>query len=86
MPRKAAGRVAGLQNTALNLAGIAAPILTGWLKEVSGSYTVPMQTIGVFLLIGVWAYLYLVRARSSDSSAVAVLSENASTQRMEQGV
>jgi ACS family D-galactonate transporter-like MFS transporter len=61
MPRKAAGRVAGVQNTALNLAGIAAPILTGWLKQVTGSYTVPMQTIGIFLLIGVWAYLYLVR-------------------------
>jgi len=61
MPRKAAGRVAGVQNTALNLAGIAAPILTGWLKQVTGSYIVPMQTIGVFLLIGVWAYLYLVR-------------------------
>lgn len=86
MPRKAAGRVAGLQNTALNLAGIAAPIITGWLKEVSGSYTVPMQTIGVFLLIGVWAYLYLVRAGSSDSSVVGVLSENASTQTMGQGV
>ena len=75
MPRKAAGRVAGLQNTALNLAGIAAPIITGWLKEVSGSYTIPMQTIGLFLLIGVWAYLYLVRAQPSRHSAATALSE-----------
>jgi len=75
MPRKAAGRVAGLQNTALNLAGIAAPIITGWLKEVSGSYTIPMQTIGLFLLIGVWAYLYLVSAQPSRHSAATALSE-----------
>ena len=75
MPRKAAGRVAGLQNTALNLAGIAAPIITGWLKEVSGSYTVPMQTIGIFLLIGVWAYLYLLRAQPSTQAAATALSE-----------
>lgn len=63
LPKDAAGRVAGVQNTALNLAGIVAPILTGWLKQVTGSYTVPMQTIGVFLLIGVWSYLFLVRMR-----------------------
>jgi MFS family permease len=76
MPRRAAGRVAGLQNTALNLAGIAAPIITGWLKEVSGSYTVPMQTIGVFLLIGVWAYLYLLRAEPSGRAAATAISES----------
>jgi MFS transporter, ACS family, D-galactonate transporter len=63
LPKDAAGRVAGVQNTALNLAGIVAPILTGWLKQVTGSYTVPMQTIGVFLLIGVCSYLFLVRRR-----------------------
>jgi MFS family permease len=76
MPRTAAGRVAGLQNTALNLAGIAAPILTGWLKQVTGSYTVPMQTTGIFLLLGVWAYLYLVRAQPSGYAAGALSNTN----------
>ena len=67
LPRSAAGRVAGVQNTALNLAGIVAPLLTGWLKQATGSYTVPMQTIVVFLLAGVGSYLFLVRAeRASD--------------------
>jgi MFS transporter, ACS family, D-galactonate transporter len=61
IPRNAAGRIAGLQNTALNLAGIVAPILTGWLKQVSGSYTPSMQAIWVVLFIGVGAYLGLVR-------------------------
>jgi len=67
LPKTAAGRVAGVQNTALNLAGIVAPILTGWLKQVTGSYTVPMQTIGVFLLIGVWSYVVLVRQGAVQS-------------------
>lgn len=62
LPGIAPGRVAGIQNTALNLAGIVAPI-TGWLKQVTGSYTAPMQTIWVFLIIGVAAYLFLARER-----------------------
>ncbi len=70
LPPAAAGRIAGVQNTALNLAGIVAPILTGWLKQVTGSYTVPMQTIGIFLLIGVSAYLLLVRAQPTPVPAV----------------
>jgi len=61
LPGIAPGRVAGIQNTALNLAGIVAPIITGWLKQVTGSYTAPMQTIGVVLIIGVGAYLFLAR-------------------------
>jgi MFS family permease len=61
LPGVAPGRVAGIQNTALNLAGIVAPIITGWLKQITGSYTAPMQTIWVFLIIGVAAYLFLAR-------------------------
>jgi MFS family permease len=59
LPGVAPGRVAGIQNTALNLAGIVAPIITGWLKQITGSYTAPMQTIWVVLIIGVGAYLFL---------------------------
>ena len=61
LPGIAPGRVAGIQNTALNLAGIVAPIITGWLKQVTGSYTAPMQTIWVVLIVGVAAYLFLAR-------------------------
>jgi MFS family permease len=66
VPRAAAGRIAGLQNTALNLAGIIAPVLTGWLKQVSGSYTPAMQTIWIVLMIGVGAYLGLVRENAAE--------------------
>jgi MFS family permease len=65
--RTAAGRVAGLQNTALNLAGIVAPILTGWLKQVTGSYTAPMQAIWVMLIVGIGAYVFLVRHGQGDA-------------------
>jgi MFS family permease len=61
LPEVAPGRVAGIQNTALNLAGVVAPIITGWLKQITGSYTAPMQTIWVVLIIGVGAYLILAR-------------------------
>src|SRR5579871_695282 len=60
VPHTAAGRIAGLQNTSLNLAGIVAPVITGWLKQVSGSYTTSMQAIWVVLLVGVGAYLGMV--------------------------
>jgi MFS family permease len=61
LPGVAPGRVAGIQNTALNLAGIVAPIITGWLKQITGTYMAPMQTIWVVLIIGVAAYLFLAR-------------------------
>ena len=68
--RSLAGRVAGVQNTALNLAGIIAPIMTGWLKQVTGSYTAPMQAIWVVLLAGVGAYFFLVRQDVPEPVAV----------------
>jgi len=70
LPGIAPGRVAGIQNTALNLAGIVAPIITGWLKQVTGSYTAPMQTIWVVLIVGVAAYLFLARENKPQPDAV----------------
>jgi MFS transporter, ACS family, D-galactonate transporter len=61
MPDVGAGKIGGVQGVALNLAGIVAPIVTGWLKEVTGSYTAPMQAMGVILLIGIGSYLFLIR-------------------------
>lgn len=71
LPGVAPGPVAGIQNTALNLAGIIAPIITGWLKQFTGSYTAPMQTIWVILIIGVGAYLFLAREAATEFAATA---------------
>jgi MFS family permease len=61
MPKAFAGRVAGAQNMALTAAGIAAPILTGWLLKWSGGYAAPMAATGAVLMLGVGAYVFLVR-------------------------
>jgi MFS family permease len=63
IPGGAIGRIVGIQNCAANLPGIVAPILTGWLKQATGSYTAPMQAIWFFLILGLVAYIFLVREK-----------------------
>ncbi len=63
MPGVAAGRITGVQNTSLVFAGVVAPLITGWLKQITGGYTAPMQAIWVVLLVGVGAYYFFVRER-----------------------
>ncbi|MEZ5353169.1 MAG: MFS transporter [Bryobacteraceae bacterium] len=50
-----------IQNTAANLAGIVAPWLTGWLVQQTGSFDAPIKAIGVWLVMGICAYVFLVR-------------------------
>jgi MFS transporter, ACS family, D-galactonate transporter len=64
VPGAAIGRIGGLQNMSSNLAGVAAPILTGWLIEATGSYEAPMQAIAVLLLMGAASYALLVKRGS----------------------
>jgi len=63
IPGGAIGRIVGIQNCAANLPGIVAPLLTGWLKQKTGSYEAPMQAIWFFLIVGVAAYVFLVREK-----------------------
>lgn len=72
MPGAAIGRIAGAQNFASNLSGIVAPILTGWLKQTTGSYNAPIYMVAGFLLLGIAAYVFLVRPEYAPrASAVA---------------
>jgi MFS transporter, ACS family, D-galactonate transporter len=63
IPATSIGRVSGIQNCAASIAGIVAPLVTGWLKQRTGSYEAPMQAIWVFLLLGVLSYVFLVREK-----------------------
>jgi ACS family D-galactonate transporter-like MFS transporter len=63
IPGNAIGRISGVQNMASNLAGVAAPIATGWLIDSTGSYEAPMQAIGGLLIAGAMAYWLLVGPR-----------------------
>jgi ACS family D-galactonate transporter-like MFS transporter len=62
-PAAASARVAGVQNTAANLAGIAAPWITGALVQKTGNFNAPLIAVGFWLVIGVGCYLFLVRER-----------------------
>ena len=63
IPGGAIGKIVGIQNCAANLPGIVAPIVTGWLVQETGSFEAPMWTIWVFLLVGIAAYVFLVREK-----------------------
>jgi MFS transporter, ACS family, D-galactonate transporter len=63
IPGGAIGRIIGIQNCAANLPGVVAPILTGWLMQKTGSYDAPMQAIWFFMLLGIAAYVFLVREK-----------------------
>jgi MFS family permease len=65
IPAAAIGRVSGIQNCAASIAGIVAPIVSGWLKQQTGTYEAPMQAIWVVLVVGILAYLFMVREKYS---------------------
>jgi MFS family permease len=55
-----------LINTVGNLAGFSAGYVTGWLKDLTGSYTVPMFVVGGFMLLS--SILMVVLSRSGKVS------------------
>lgn len=67
IPGSSIGRIVGIQNCAASLAGIVAPILTGWLVDKTGSYAAPMQTVVFFLAVGIAAYVFLVREKHAPA-------------------
>lgn len=58
-----------IQNTAANLAGSVAPWLTGWMIKQTGSFDAPIKAVGVWLLLGIFAYMVMVRR--SEAAPVA---------------
>ncbi len=71
MPGAPPARLAAVQNMALNVPGIVAPILTGWLKQATGGYQAPMLANLFFLMLGIGSYLILVRSRFVPGANIA---------------
>lgn len=65
LPGAPPAQLAGVQNMAANIPGIAAPLLTGWLKQSTGSYLAPMAANLFFIAVGIGSYVFLVR-RETD--------------------
>ena len=65
------GRIIGYQNTVANIAGISAPILTGWLVREAHSYTMAIVISGVALLIAAGSF-FLVNPRPLDVPGGAI--------------
>jgi len=63
IPPGASGLVAGIQNVSTSLAGIVAPILSGWLLQSTGSYTAPMQVINFFLILALVVCIVVLREK-----------------------
>ncbi len=65
-PSNVIGRMVGLQNFASNLSGIAAPIVTGWLKQRTGGYGASGWAVLAVLLLGLISYGLLVRENAAE--------------------
>ncbi len=63
IPGGSIAMVVGIQNTAANLAGIVSPWLTGFMIERSGSFDMPIKTMGFWLVLGIACYVVLVRRK-----------------------
>jgi ACS family D-galactonate transporter-like MFS transporter len=69
IPSGSIGRIVGIQNFAASLAGIVAPILTGWLVDVTKSFDAPIKAVSFFIVVGIAAYLFLVREKYAPARA-----------------
>lgn len=56
----AAGRWMGLQNAVANLSGIAAPVVTGKIVDITHHYTAALYVAGTIGLVGAAAWLFIV--------------------------
>lgn len=74
IPAPAVGLATGVQQVATSLSGGVAASLSGWLLQVSGSYTLPMQVILVFLIIGAVTTVVLLRPKYAPKMPEAAAS------------
>lgn len=54
------GTIGGIQNTFSNIAGIVAPIITGWLFGITHSFVLPLTISGILAIVGSLSYWFIV--------------------------
>jgi MFS family permease len=59
-PKGGAGTVGGIMNFVNNLMGAAAPLATGFIVGVTGSFAGAFLVAGIALVIGIFAYVVLL--------------------------
>jgi MFS transporter, ACS family, D-galactonate transporter len=59
-PRESVGTVGGIMNLSNQIAGIAAPIVTGFIVAGTHSYSAAFIAAAAFLLLGIAAYIFLL--------------------------
>jgi MFS family permease len=62
----ATGRWTGIQNACGNLAGIVSPMLTGWIVQRTGSFTIAFIAAAFAFLVGAASFGLLVRDSDAD--------------------
>src|SRR5437016_4241340 len=58
--KKIVGTVSGIQNFGGNIGGIIAPALTGYIAHVTNSFALAFGLAGVVLVVGIFAYSFLI--------------------------
>jgi len=61
VPNSSSGRVGGIMNFSNQISAIAAPILTGWTVELTNSYVWAFVIPTVYILVGIVAYVTMLR-------------------------
>ena len=59
-PRESVGTLGGILNFGSQLAGIVAPIATGYIVQATNSFFWAFAAAGIFLLIGISGYIFLL--------------------------
>jgi MFS transporter, ACS family, D-galactonate transporter len=59
-PRESVGTLGGILNLANQIAGILAPIITGYILRATHSFTWALGVAAIFLVIGIAGYLFLL--------------------------
>jgi MFS family permease len=59
-PKESVGTLGGILNSGNQLAGIAAPIVTGYVVQATDSFFWAFAVAGIFLLIGIAGYVFLL--------------------------